>query len=182
MATGLTMIALLSPLHFTLHQLLIFFSLADIRADNYLRCLSTGKRQPKWTLRKRESTQRPNLQWPPDSFSQGGVGNGLLCMYQVCLVSKEWRGQGNNGEAEVSWIFLPQSWQTLQVPVLHPLTWGRVKRKFSLWHMGPQLILALLEGLERGMMVSFLVLCDSRVFHLSSSYSQMWSCGHSQGL
>lgn len=24
-----------------------FFSLADIRADNYLRCLSTGKRQPK---------------------------------------------------------------------------------------------------------------------------------------
>lgn len=117
MATGPTMIALLSPLHFTLLQLLIFFSLAGIREDNYLRRLSTGKRQPKLTLRKCKSTQRPNLQWPPES-SQGGVENGIPCMYKVCLVSKGWRGQGTNGEAEGSWVFLPQSWQTPQVPVL----------------------------------------------------------------
>lgn len=32
------------------------------------------------------------------------------------------------------------------------------------------------------MIVSFLVLCDSRVFHLSSSYGQVWSPGHDQGI
>lgn len=32
------------------------------------------------------------------------------------------------------------------------------------------------------MVVSFLVVCDSRVFHLSSSYDQVWSPGHDQGL
>lgn len=37
-------------------------------------------------------------------------------------------------------------------------------------------------GRVRGMIVSFLVLCDSRIFHLSSSYSQVWSPGHSQGI
>lgn len=34
----------------------------------------------------------------------------------------------------------------------------------------------------RGMVVSFLVVCDSRVFHLSSSSGQVWSPGHDQGL
>lgn len=33
-----------------------------------------------------------------------------------------------------------------------------------------------------GVIVSFLILCHSRVLHLSSSYGQVWSCGHNQGI
>lgn len=73
MATGLSNYSSFKSITFYFASTAKTFLLSsDIREDNYLRSLSTSKDNLSEPWEKWESTQRPNLQWPLESFHRAG--------------------------------------------------------------------------------------------------------------